>query len=351
MNTPTQNAKFKVGIAGATGYIGSEAMRILSTHPEIELAWVTSESRVGRKVWEDFPNLLGFVRDEFRQFEPELLGDVDAAIMCLPHGGAMETIKTAVDRFPKVKLVDASGDFRSPRLDKWEEYYKTKHTAREYQSKFVYGFSEVNREKIKQAQYVANPGCFATSINVLLAPFAKHGELVGDVCVNAYTGSSGAGNKPAQTTHHPERGQNVRAYKVLEHQHLVEVVPFLEDLHEGNEFDLYFVPQSGPWVRGIFATAFIPLNQQHSLATVNEMVRNAWEGETFIHVVDGSPELRLVQNTNMVHVSYRAQGDMLVGMCAIDNLVKGGAGQAVQNLNLMLGLDESTGLMHPAGYV
>ena len=343
--------RFKVGIAGATGYIGSEVMRILSTHPDIEIAWVTSESRAGRKVWEEFPNLLGYVRDEFRTFDHELLSEVDAAIMCLPHGGAMETIKVAVDKYPKVKLVDASGDFRSPRLDKWEEYYKTRHTAREYQSKFVYGFTEFNRDKIKAAQYVANPGCFATSINILLAPFAKHGELVGDVSVSAMTGSSGAGNKPGQTTHHPERGQNVRAYKVLEHQHLVECVPFLEDLHEGNEFDLFFVPQSGPWVRGIFATAFIPLNQQHSLATVNEIIKGTYEGETFIHIVEGTPELRLVQNTNMAHVTYRAQGDMLVGLCAIDNLVKGGAGQAVQNLNLLLGLEESTGLMNPTGYV
>lgn len=343
--------RFKVGIAGATGYIGSEVMRILSTHPDIEIAWVTSESRVGRKVWEEFPNLLGYVRDEFIQFEPGLLSDVDAAVACLPHGGAMETIRIAVDQYPKLKLVDVSGDFRSPRLDKWEEYYKTRHTAREYQSKFVYGFTEFNRDKIKGAQYVANPGCFATALNVLLAPFATHGELVGEVCVTAMTGSSGAGNKPLQTTHHPERGQNARAYKVLEHQHLVEVVPFLEDLSDKNEFDLFFVPQSGPWVRGIFATAFIPLNQQHSLATVNEMVRDAYEGESFIHIVEGSPEMRLVQHTNNAHVSYRAQGDMLVGMCALDNLVKGGAGQAVQNLNLILGLEESSGLMHPGGYV
>jgi N-acetyl-gamma-glutamyl-phosphate reductase len=343
--------RFKIGVAGATGYIGSEVVRLLSTHPGVELAWVTSESRVGRKVWEEFPNLLGFVRDEFRQFEPELLGEVDAAIMCLPHGGAMETIKQAVDQFPKTKLVDCSGDFRSPRLDKWEAYYKTRHTAREYQPRFVYGFTELNREQIKSAQYVANPGCFATSINLLLAPFAKHGELVGDVCVNAYTGSSGAGNKPIQTTHHPERGQNVRAYKVLEHQHLVEVVPFLEDMHDGNDFDLFFVPQSGPWVRGIFATAFIPLNNQKSLATVNEMVRDAYTGETFVHIVEGTPEMRLVQGSNMAHLTYRAQGDMLVGMCAIDNLVKGGAGQAIQNLNLMLGLEESLGLMHPAGFI
>ncbi|MCB9892854.1 MAG: N-acetyl-gamma-glutamyl-phosphate reductase [Planctomycetes bacterium] len=342
---------FKVGIAGATGYIGSEVMRLLATHPDIEIDWVTSESRAGRKVWEEFPNLLGYVRDEFRTFEPELLSEVDAAIMCLPHGGAMETIKVAVDKYPKVKLVDASGDFRSPRLDKWEAYYKTRHTAREYQSKFVYGFTEFNRDKIKGAQYVANPGCFATSINILLAPFAKHGELVGDVCVSAMTGSSGAGNKPGQTTHHPERGQNVRAYKVLEHQHLVECVPFLEDMHKENEFDLFFVPQSGPWVRGIFATAFIPLNQQHSLATVNEIVKGTYEGEKFIHIVEGTPEMRLVQNTNMAHVTYRAQGDMLVGLCAIDNLVKGGAGQAVQNLNLLLGIEESTGLLNPAGYV
>lgn len=344
-------ARFRVGIAGATGYIGSEVMRLLSTHPEIEIAWVTSESRAGQKVWDEFPNLLGFVRDEFRTYEHALLADVDAAILCLPHGGAMETIKAAIDKYPKAKLVDASGDFRSPALDKWEQFYKTKHTAREYQSRFVYGAPEYNREKIKAAQYVANPGCFATSINLLLAPFARHGELVGEICLTGITGSSGSGNKPAQTTHHPERAQNVRAYKVLEHQHMVECVPFLEALHEKNDFDLFFVPQSGPFVRGIFTTAFIPLNNQKSLATVNEMVRKAYIDEPFIHIVEGTPEMRLVQGTNNAHITYRAQGDMLVGMCAIDNLVKGGAGQAVQNLNLILGLDESTGLRNPAGYV
>lgn len=344
-------ARFRVGVAGATGYIGSEVMRLLSTHPEVEIAWVTSESRAGQKVWDEFPNLLGFVRDEFRTYEHALLADVDAAILCLPHGGAMETIKAAIDSYPKAKLVDASGDFRSPALDKWEQFYKTKHTAREYQSRFVYGASEYNREKIKAAQYVANPGCFATSINLLLAPFASYGELVGEICLTGITGSSGSGNKPAQTTHHPERAQNVRAYKVLEHQHMVECVPFLEALHEKNDFDLFFVPQSGPFVRGIFTTAFIPLNNQKSLATVNEMIRKAYIDEPFIHIVEGTPEMRLVQGTNNAHITYRAQGDMLVGMCAIDNLVKGGAGQAIQNLNLMLGLDESTGLRNPAGYV
>lgn len=344
-------ARFRVGVAGATGYIGSEVMRLLSTHPEVEIAWVTSESRAGQKVWDEFPNLLGFVRDEFRTYEHALLADVDAAILCLPHGGAMETIKAAIDKYPKTKLVDASGDFRSPALDKWEQFYKTKHTAREYQSRFVYGAPEYNRDKIKQAQYVANPGCFATSINLLLAPFASHGELVGEICLTGITGSSGSGNKPAQTTHHPERAQNVRAYKVLEHQHMVECVPFLEALHEKNDFDLFFVPQSGPFVRGIFTTAFMPLNNQKSLATVNEMVRKAYSDEPFVHIVEGTPEMRLVQGTNNAHITYRAQGDMLVGMCAIDNLVKGGAGQAIQNLNLMLGLDESTGLRNPAGYV
>lgn len=343
--------RFKIGIAGATGYIGAELMRICSTHPNLEIAWVTSESRVGARVVDEFPNLLGYVRDEFRQYEHELLGEVDAAFMCLPHGGAMDTIKAAVDKYPNTKLVDLSGDFRSPALDKWEQYYKTRHTAREYQSRFMYGATEFHRQRIAGAQYVSNPGCFATSINLLLAPFAKHGELVGDVSICGITGSSGAGNKPSQTTHHPERGQNVRAYKVLEHQHMVECVPFLESLHKDNDFDLLFVPQSGPFVRGIFTTAFIPLNNNKSLATINEIVKQAYAGETFVHVVEGTPELRLVQNTNMAHLTYRAQGDMLVGMCAIDNLVKGGSGQAVQNLNLMLGLDESTGLMHPAGYV
>lgn len=344
-------AKFKIGVAGATGYIGGELVRILSTHPNVDLRWITSESKNGIHVGEHFPNLLGHLHLEFCNFELDLLDEVDLAFFCLPHTGAMETIKQVAERDSKVKVIDCSGDFRSPALDKWEQYYATRHTARELQERFVYGFTEYNRDAIKDATWVANPGCFATTINTLLAPFAKHGELVGDVCVTAMTGSSGSGNKPRSTTHHPERNQNARAYKVLEHQHLVEVVPFLENLDSANDFDLFFVPESGPWVRGIFTTAFIPLNNQKSLATVNEMIRDAYEDEPFIHIVDGSPDLRLVANTNNIHLSYRAQGDMLVGLCAEDNLVKGGAGQAVQNMNLMLGLDETTGLMHPAGYV
>lgn len=348
---PLQQTKHRIGIAGASGYIGSELMRILCVHPNIEIAWVTSESNAGKRVHEVFPNLRGFVRDEFAIWDIGLCEGLDAVCLCLPHGGAMGAMTEISAKYPKLKVVDASGDFRSPVLSKWEEYYKTKHTAPELQARFAYGCTEFNRDKIKAAQYIASPGCFATSINLLLAPFAKHGELVGEVCVTGITGSSGAGNKPGQTTHHPERGANVRAYKVLEHQHLVEVVPFLEGLNEANDFDLFFVPESGPWVRGIFTTAFIPMNNQKSMATFNEMVRTAYEDEPFVHVVKDTPEMRLVVGSNNAQVLFRAQGDMMVGLCALDNLVKGGAGQAVQNLNLILGLEETAGLMHPAGYV
>ncbi|MBX3475559.1 MAG: N-acetyl-gamma-glutamyl-phosphate reductase [Planctomycetes bacterium] len=343
--------KFRIGIAGASGYIGSELMRILCTHPNVEIAWVTSESNAGKRVHELFPNLLGYIREEFAVWDISLCADVDAVCLCLPHGGAMAAATEISTRFPKLKIVDASGDFRSPVIDKWEQYYKTKHTAPELQKRFVYGAPEFNRQAIKAAQYIASPGCFATSLNLLLAPFAKHGELVGEVCVTGITGSSGSGNKPMQTTHHPERAQNVRAYKVLEHQHLVEVVPFLEGLNKDNDFDLFFVPQSGPFVRGIFSTAFIPLNNHKSMATFNEIVRDAYENEPFVQIVKDTPEMRLVQGTNNAHLMFRAQGDMMVGLCAIDNLVKGGAGQAVQNLNLILGLEETAGLQHPAGYV
>ncbi len=343
--------RFKVGIAGATGYIGSELMRLLAGHPNIDIAWVTSESSAGRKVHELFPNLRGYVRDEFRTFDPELLAECDAVGLCLPHGGAMELMQTAAAKFPKVKAVDCSGDFRSPEFDLWERFYERKHTARELQPQFVYGLTEFNREKIRAAQYVSNPGCFATSIQLVLAPFAKHGQLAGNVMVNAITGSSGAGNKPGLTTHHPERAQNVRAYKVLEHQHLVEIVPFMQSLNAKNNFDLFFVPQSGPFVRGIFATVFMPLNERLTMASVDALVRESYENEWFVQIVSGTPEMRLVLHSNHAQLTYRASGDVLVGMCAIDNLVKGGAGQAVQNLNLMLGLEETAGLTHPAGYV
>lgn len=343
--------RIKVGIVGATGYIGSELMRFLSVHPRVEIAWVTSESSSGRKVHEMFPNLLGYVRDEFRAFDPELLGGIDLAFFCLPHTGAMEVMKTVVSDFPGLRVIDCSGDFRSPVIDKWEQYYGTRHLAPELQERFVYGIPEFHREAIRGAQYVANPGCFATALNLLLAPFAREGQLFGEVCVSGITGSSGSGNKPGSGTHHPERGQNLRAYKVLKHQHLVEVVPFLESLHEENDFDLFFVPHSGPFVRGIFATAFLPLDENVTLASVDALLRSVYEGEPFVQIVPDTPDMRLVQNTNRAMLSYRAQGDMMVGMCAIDNLVKGGSGQAVQNMNLMFGFEETQGLHHPAGFV
>lgn len=343
--------KFRVGIAGATGYIGSEAMRLCATHPRLDIAWVTSESSAGRKVHELFPNLRGYVRDEFRTLEPEMLGEVDAVALCLPHGGAMELMPVIAKKFPGLKVVDCSGDFRSPDIAMWEKFYGMRHGAPELQGRFTYGLTEFNREAIKNARWVSNPGCFATSIQLALAPFARHGQLRGNVMISAITGSSGSGNKPGATTHHPERGQNVRAYKVLEHQHLVEIVPCLESLGTDNDFEIFFVPHSGPFVRGIFATCFVPLNEKLTMASVDALIRDTYEKEWFVQVVNGTPEMRLVQHTNHAMLSYRASGDVLVGMSVIDNLVKGGAGQAVQNLNLMLGLDERAGLMTPGAFV
>ena len=345
------NVKHKIGIAGSTGYIGSELMRIASTHPNLEIAWVTSESKAGTKVHELFPNLRGYVRDEFRTLEPDMLAEVDAVALCLPHGGAMELMPMIAAQHPKLKVVDCSGDFRSPDIEMWEKFYELRHKAPDLQKKFVYGLTEFNREAIRGAQWVSNPGCFATSIQLVLAPLARHGQLKGDVKVSAITGSSGSGNKPSSTTHHPERAQNVRAYKVLEHQHLVEIVPYLESLGTENDFEIFFVPHSGPFVRGIFTTCFIPLNERLTMASVDALLRDTYENEWFVQVVGGTPEMRLVQHTNHAMLSYRASGHTLVGMCAIDNLVKGGAGQAIQNLNLMLGLEERAGLMTPGAFI
>ncbi|MCC6573279.1 MAG: N-acetyl-gamma-glutamyl-phosphate reductase [Planctomycetes bacterium] len=344
-------AKIKIGIVGATGYIGSDLMRIASTHPNLEIAWVTSESKSGTKVHELFPNLRGYVRDEFRTLEPEMLGDVDAVALCLPHGGAMELMPTIAKHYPKLKVVDCSGDFRSPDIAMWEKFYDMTHRAADLQARFTYGLTEFNRDAIRKAQWVANPGCFATCIQLALAPFARHGQLRGNVHVSAITGSSGSGNKPSSTTHHPERAQNVRAYKVLEHQHLVEIVPYLESLNSENDFEVFFVPHSGPFVRGIFATCFIPLNERLTMASVDALIRDTYENEWFVQIVSGTPDMRLVQHTNHAMLTYRASGNVLVGMCVIDNMVKGGAGQAIQNLNLMLGLDEKAGLATPGAFV
>lgn len=332
--------KIRTAIFGGSGYGGSELLRILLFHPEAVITLVTANEHAGKSVPEVHRNLLGLTDLEFEPAPVDLstLENIDVAFFALPHGEAMRLIPN----LPKnVKAIDLSGDFRIDDAAVFEKFYKTGQTAMDLQADFVYGLTETNREEIKTAAYIANPGCFATATLLALAPVAARGLAGGRVIVDAKTGSSGSGAKPAANTHHPQRSNSFYAYKPFSHQHMPEIEQLLKKLGVW-ESELVFMTHSLPVSRGIFASCYVELKTDVDLESLyNEF----YDGSPFIRMVKGSPDINWVKNTNFCDISVHKDGRNAVVFSAIDNLVKGAAGQAVQNMNLMFGLPETTGLM------
>jgi N-acetyl-gamma-glutamyl-phosphate reductase len=338
-----------VGVVGGSGYIGAELLRYLSVHPRVDLRWVTANAKVGERIDGALPNLRGFVDGSFVSLEEARgrLGEVRSVFVSLPHSESQRVIPDLAEKAPDVAFLDMGGDFRTNDPAGYRRFYGSEHAAASWLPRFVYGFTEYNRERLSGAKLIANPGCFATTLNLLLAPLAEAGKLHGDVFVVGITGSSGSGNKPVQTTHHPERATNVRAYKPLVHQHLLEVEAFLKSL-SGDSFRIHFVPQSGPFTRGIFTTAFTP---GVGVDELEQIYQGAYGAEALVSVQRGSPDLRWVQGTPRSVLGVEGEADRGVAFCVMDNLGKGAAGQAVQNFNLALGFPETEGLLLPGGFV
>lgn len=338
-----------VGVIGGSGYTGAELLRYLCVHPRVEILWVTANTKVGEEIGKVLPNLRGFVPGAFLPLEAarERLAEARAVFVSLPHNESQKVIPALVERAPGAAFIDLAGDFRTNDPEGYRRYYGCEHAAPEWLPRFVYGFPEYLRDKIRGSKLIANPGCFATALNLSLAPLAAAGRLSGDVCVTGVTGSSGSGNRPSEATHHPERAANFRAYKVLAHQHLLEVGAFLRTLGEG-EYRLRFVPQSGPFVRGIFTTLFAPGIGAREL---EDIFRGAYDGEDLVTVTRGSPDLRLVQGTPRALIGVDGSAECGIVFSATDNLGKGAAGQAIQNMNLALGFPETEGLRVPGGFV
>ena len=332
--------KIRTAIFGGSGYGGSELARILLFHPNVEIVLVTANEHAGKAVGEVHRNLLGLTDLSFEAAPGDLstLGDIDVAFFALPHGQAMDQIP----RLPaNVKAIDLSGDFRIDDPSVFEKFYKREQTAASAQSEFVYGLTETNRGPIRNARYIANPGCFATATLLALAPLAANGLAKGRVVVDAKTGSSGSGAKAAANTHHPQRMNSFYAYKPFEHQHIPEIEQHLRSVGEWtNEF--VFMTHSLPVSRGIFASCYVELAKENDL---DGIYRDFYKDDFFVRVVPGSPDINWVKNTNFCDISVHTNGKQAVIFSAIDNLVKGAAGQAVQNMNLMFGLPETTGLI------
>ncbi len=345
----------RVAIFGGSGYGGSELLRILLAHPNAEIVLVTANEHKGKPVAAVHKNLAGLCDLAF-EGAPEDLStlDCDVAFFALPHGQAL----TIVPQLAKtVKAIDLSGDFRIDDKNVFREFYKLEHTADELQAEFVYGLTETNREAIRNAQYIANPGCFATATLLALAPLINAGIPVGRIIVDAKTGSSGSGAKPAANTHHPQRMTSFYAYKPFKHQHVPEIEQHLRAIGTF-ENDFIFMTHSLPVARGIFASCYAETRYEISTVELKKILSDYFHPKSeitdakspiapvnpFIRLVDGSPDINWVKTTNFCDIAVNAHGRQIAVFSAIDNLVKGAAGQAVQNMNLMFGLEETTGL-------
>jgi N-acetyl-gamma-glutamyl-phosphate reductase len=335
----------KVGILGGSGYGGSELLRILLFHPQVEVSLVTANEHAGKRVDAVHPNLAKLTDLKFiASPDTSELENLDCVFFALPHGQAMD-IAPALSK--QTKVIDLSGDFRLNDADVFKQFYGREHTAMNAQRDFVYGLTEVNRNQIKEASRIANPGCFATALEFGLYPFVASGITKGKVIADMKTGSSGSGAKAAANTHHPKRTNSFYAYKTFEHQHQPEVEQLLDSVKPGwsESHGLVFQSHSIPVVRGIFGSIYITTTETFTRERVGQLLNDFYGKEFFIRLVDGSPDINWVKNTNFVDIGYAASGDTVIVFVALDNLVKGAAGQAVQNLNLMFGLEERTGLL------
>jgi N-acetyl-gamma-glutamyl-phosphate reductase common form len=335
----------RAGIFGGSGYGGSELIRILLFHPDVEIAFVTANEHAGKRVSDVHRNLLGLTDLSFQK-APETLSDInviDVAFFALPHGQALNLVpQLSAD----TKVIDLSGDFRINDAEVFKQYYKLDRT--EMQSKFVYGLTETNRDAIQHAQYVANPGCFATATLLALAPMVASGLLTGSAIVDAKTGSSGSGAKPAANTHHPQRMNSFYAYKPFTHQHVPEIEQHLQTIGDFQS-NFVFMTHSLPVSRGIFASCYLESTVNLTNEDLDNIYRKFYRDNFFVRIVEGSPDINWVKNTNFCDIAAHSNGKQVVIFSAIDNLIKGAAGQAVQNMNLMFGLDEKTGLVFTGG--
>lgn len=314
--------KIRVGIIGGAGYTAGELIRILLYHPSVELKYIQSSSNNGQSVSAVHTDLLG---DTDLVFTDVDFDDTDLAFLCSGHGKSIDYLnKTVIPQ--RVKIIDLSHDFRIKREG----------------NDFVYGLPELNREQIRVATKIANPGCFATAIQLALIPLAAAGLLIDEVHINAITGSTGAGQASTKTSHFSWRDNNLSVYKAFEHQHLGEICQSLCQAQPGFSKEVNFIPVRGNHTRGIFVTAYTKF--EGTLAAANAIYTKFYSAHPFVNISPENPDMKQVVNTNKALLFIEKHGNKLMIISCIDNLLKGASGQAVQNMNLMFGLDERCGL-------
>jgi N-acetyl-gamma-glutamyl-phosphate reductase common form len=321
--------KIKVVVVGASGYIGGEAIRLLLGHPHVDLVAVTGNESAGKRIDEIQPNLRGFTDLVYQKEIPA----ADAYVLSLPHGHGMAVAPTL-----KGRVVDLSGDFRLQDTAVFEKYYKMPHAQPDLLKQFAYGIPEINRARIKDARYVAAGGCFASAAILSLWPLRDLAD--GRAIVDGKTGSSGSGIKPGDKTHHPFRATSFFGYEMFHHRHTPEI-------EQASGVKVLFQPHSTPLVRGVFTTSYVPLKRELTQDEVLEIFKKAYAGERFVRLSKGTSNVNHVKGSNFADLGICAEGRTAIVFASVDNLVKGGAGQGVQCLNVMFGLPEDAGLSAP----
>ena len=335
--------QYSIGVIGASGFAGSEVLRLVAAHPHFEIAWATADSQAGVRIADLYPSLAGaYPNQVFVSFEEHLLDHVDAVVLGLPHGASQSVVPTLEGRVERV--IDLAADFRLKDPDLYPKWYGEPHTRPELLDEFVYGIPELYRSTIAGARNVAAPGCYPTATILGLAPFATRGLLGGSkLIVDAASGVSGAGRPPRDNTTFCAVDENYTAYGLLTHRHTPEM-----EAHLG--MPVIFTPHLAPMNRGILVTAYadVPTTMLGELTTESmlEVLADSYADEPFVVVDERPPSTKAAQGSNCAHVSVRVdqRTQTIIVMSAIDNLVKGTAGQALQCLNLMVGIDEPTGL-------
>lgn len=322
-----------IGIIGGSGYTAGELIRILMFHPNAKLDFVYSTTNAGKPLSFAHHDLLGDIE---MNFTDTVNPDVDVVFLCLGHGKSISFLES--NQFSaQTKIIDLGNDFRLTK----DNHFKGKS--------FVYGLPELNKVEIKKAQFIANPGCFATAIQLALLPLASHELLNDDVHINATTGSTGAGVTPSETTHFSWRNNNMSHYKAFNHQHLGEINQSVNQLQSTYKNELIFVPNRGDFTRGIFATLYTTIEE--NLEDILAKYENFYKNQPFVTVTTSDINMKQVVQTNKCIISLMKKGNRLLITSIIDNLTKGASGQAIQNMNLMFGLEETTGLhLKPIGF-
>ncbi len=343
----TQKSLINVGIVGGTGYTGVELLRLLALHPNVKLRSITSRSEAGSKVADMFPNLRGHTNLEFQTPDEAPLEECDVVFFATPHGVAMNEASHLLEN--NVRIIDLAADFRLQNTQTFSQWYGIEHSCPNILSEAVYGLTEINRESIKRARVIANPGCYPTTVLLGLAPLLKSSLLCKNtqIIADCKSGVSGAGRKASVGTLFGEASDNFKAYGVTGHRHNPEISEQISKI-SGQEYDVLFMPHLVPMIRGMLSTIYVDLSKDALDTNVQDLFERFYANEAFIDVMPqgSSPETRSVRGSNALRIAVHRPGNntRLVILVAQDNLVKGASGQAVQNMNLMFGLPETAGL-------